>query len=137
MLILDLLDKTKSSSEKAIFDFIDVSMDAYRLIKERLTDEANFGNIIFKDLNEIHARIDMPKRTDLEKDYREKKFVYVISNLQRSPMCSKWGIAKDWKARLNAYQIGDPLRSYKNSLCWKTLCFEKPKSISTNNLIIS
>ncbi len=72
------------------------------MVKKRLTDEVNFGNVIFKNINEIDCLLSPPKRTDLEKDYREKKFVYVISN-PAFPKMFKVGIAKDWKARLNSY----------------------------------
>ena len=103
---------------------IDISIKAYELVKKRLTDEVNFGNVIFKNINEIHCLLSPPKRTDLEKDYREKKFVYVISN-PAFPKMFKVGIAKDWKARLKSYQIGDPLRGYKKEFVLETPLFRE------------
>ncbi|MCY4299861.1 MAG: GIY-YIG nuclease family protein [Flavobacteriaceae bacterium] len=75
-------------------------------------------------MNQIHARTDVPKRTDLEKDYREKKFVYVISN-PAFPNMFKVGIAKDWKAHLKSYQIGDLLRGYKKEFVLETPQFRE------------
>ena len=57
-------------------------------------------------------RTDPPKRTDQGEDYREQKFVYVISH-PVYPDEYKVGIAKNWKSRLNAYQTSDPGRQYK------------------------
>jgi len=91
---------------------IDVSFKAYELVKERLTKEAADPGDILKFRNKIHLRTDPPKRTDLDKDYRQKKFVYVISN-PKYPGEYKVGIASNWKSRLNAYQTSDPDRGYK------------------------
>ena len=91
---------------------IDVSFKAYELVKERLTKEAADPNDLFKYQNEIHMHTDPPKRTDLAVDYREKKFVYVISHPKYSGEY-KVGIAKNWQSRLNAYQTSDPDRQYK------------------------
>lgn len=55
---------------------IDISIKAYELVKERLTNES--VNIWNPD-DEVIMRTDPPKRTDLGEDYREHKFVYVIS----------------------------------------------------------
>ena len=88
---------------------VDVSFKAYELVKERLTNESV---TIWQPDTEIHMRTDPPKRTDIGRDYREKKFVYVISN-PGYPGEYKVGIAKNWKARLNAYQTSDPDRRYK------------------------
>ncbi len=91
---------------------VDVSIKAYELVKERLTKEAADAEDLFKYQNEIHLHTDPPIRTDLGKDYREKKFVYVISHPKYSGEY-KVGIAKDWKSRLNAYQTSDPDRKYE------------------------
>ncbi|MCY4235840.1 MAG: DNA methyltransferase [Cyanobacteria bacterium MAG CAR2_bin_4] len=91
---------------------IDVSVKAYELVKERLTKEAADPDDLIKRQNEIHLRTDPPTRTDLGTDYREKKFVYVISH-PAYPGEYKVGIAKNWKSRLNAYQTSDPDRQYK------------------------
>ena len=53
-----------------------------------------------------------PKRTDLDKDYREQKFVYIISH-PSYPGEYKVGIAKNAQLRLVACQTDDPERSYK------------------------
>jgi len=91
---------------------IDFSINAYELVNKRLTQEVANPNDQFKYQNEIHLRTDPPKRTDLATDYREKKFVYVISH-PAYPGEYKVGIAKDWKLRLNAYQTSDPDRQYQ------------------------
>ncbi len=91
---------------------IDISIKAYELVKERLTKEAADPEDIFKYQNKIHLKTDPPKRTDLAVDYREKKFVYVISH-PSYPGEFKVGIAKNWRLRLNAYQTSDPDRQYE------------------------
>jgi len=91
---------------------IDVSIKAYELVKRRLIKEAADPDNLFKYKNTIHMRTDPPQRTDLAVDYREKKFVYVISH-PSYPGEYKVGIAKNWKNRLNAYQTSDPDRQYK------------------------
>ncbi len=88
---------------------VDISVKAYELVKERLTKESV---TIWQPDTEIHMFTDPPKRTDLDKDYREKKFVYVISH-PAYPGEYKVGIAKNWRSRLNAYQTSDPDRRYK------------------------
>ena len=65
-----------------------------------------------------------PKRTDLAADYREKKFVYVISH-PSYPDEYKVGIAKNWKSRLNAYQTSDPGRQYKIEFKLETPLFRE------------
>ena len=91
---------------------VDISVKAYELVKERLTKEAANPEDLFKYQNEIHMKTDPPKRTDVAIDYREQKFVYVISH-PRYPGEYKVGIAKNWKSRLNAFQTSDPDRQYK------------------------
>ncbi len=91
---------------------IDVSFKAYELVKERLTKEAADPEDLYKYQNEIHMRTSPPKRTDQGTDYRERKFVYVISH-PNFPGEFKVGIAKNWKDRLNSYQTSDPERQYK------------------------
>ena len=88
---------------------VDISVKAYELVKKRLTDESVD---IWRPTNVVHMRTDPPNRTDLAVDYREKKFVYVISH-PGYPGEYKVGIAKDCKARLNSYQTSDPDRQYK------------------------
>ncbi len=91
---------------------IDVSFKAYELVRMRLTKEAADPDDLLKYRNEIHLRTDPPQRTDLGTDYRERKFVYVISH-PSYPGEYKVGIAKDWKSRLNTYQTSDPDRQYR------------------------
>jgi len=88
---------------------IDISIKAYELVKERLTKESV---AIWKPDTNVNMRTDPPKRTDLEKDYREKKYVYVISH-PSYPGEYKVGVAKNYKSRLNSYQTSDPDRQYK------------------------
>ncbi len=89
---------------------IDISIKAYDLVRERLEKEVN--DFILTQEETVHLRTDPPKRTDLEVDYRETKFVYVISH-PAYPGEYKVGIAKNWKSRLNSYQNSDPDRQYK------------------------
>ncbi len=91
---------------------IDVSFKAYDLVRERLTREAADPGDLLKYQNEIHLRTDPPTRTDLGKDHRERKFVYVISH-PSWPGEYKVGIAKNWKSRLDSYQTSDPDRQYR------------------------
>ncbi|MCY4312134.1 MAG: DNA methyltransferase, partial [Gammaproteobacteria bacterium] len=91
---------------------IDISIKAYELVQARLTkDVADPGNILQYG-NEIHIRTDPPKRTDQDVDYREKKFVYVISHPNFGGEY-KVGIAQNEKKRLAAYQTSDPKREYR------------------------
>jgi len=89
---------------------IDISIKAYDLVKERLSKEVT--DFIFTRDETIHLKTDPPKRTDLDEDYREKKFVYIISH-PAYPGEYKVGIAKNWQSRLNSYQTSDPDRQYK------------------------
>ncbi len=88
---------------------IDVSIKAYELVKERLAKET--ASILGGDVV-VDLKTDPPQRTDQEQDYREQKYVYVISH-PHYPGEYKVGIAKDWKSRLSAYQTSDPGRQYK------------------------
>ncbi len=94
---------------------VDISIKAYDLVRERLVKEiANPGDVFQYD-QEIHLKTDPPKRTDQGVDYRETKFVYVISH-PSYPGEYKVGIAKNWKSRLNSYQTSDPDRQYRMEL---------------------
>ncbi len=103
---------------------IDVSFKADELVRERLTREAADPEDLLKCQNEIHMRTDPPKRTDLDQDHRETKFVYVISH-PSYPDEYKAGIAKNWKSRLNAYQTSDPGREYKIEFKLETPLFRE------------
>ncbi|MCY4263841.1 MAG: DNA methyltransferase, partial [Gammaproteobacteria bacterium] len=91
---------------------VDVSHKAFELVTLRLTKEAADPDDLLKKQNEITLRTDPPVRTDQGVDYRETKFVYIISH-PKYPSEYKVGIAKDWKSRLNTYQTADPERAYK------------------------
>ena len=91
---------------------IDVSIKAFEFVQKRLTKEVADPGDILKYQNVIHLKTDPPKRTDQAGDYKEQKFVYVISH-PNFPCEYKVGIAKDWKSRLNSYQTSDPERQYK------------------------
>ena len=92
---------------------IDISVEAYNLVKERLRDEvADPENLLQYD-KEIIFKTDPPKRTDTNGDDGIiKKYVYIISHPKHKGFY-KVGIASDYKARLNSYQTSDPLRQYK------------------------
>ena len=89
---------------------IDISQKAFEIVKNRLNKEVNGEGILYQDL--VTFLTDAPKRTDIGTDYREKKWVYVISNPKMSGEY-KVGVAKNWKSRLNSYQTADSDRSYK------------------------
>ncbi|MCY4149795.1 MAG: DNA methyltransferase [Gammaproteobacteria bacterium] len=91
---------------------VDISIIAYDLVRDRLSEEvANPGNVL-QFRNRVHLKTDPPRRTDLGADYRERKFVYVISHLAY-PGEYKVGIARNWQSRLVAYQTSDPGRQYR------------------------
>ena len=94
---------------------IDISIKAYDLVRERLTDEVE-GKFDFQGKNgngiKVHFSTDSPHRTDRNGDDRLKKYVYVISH-PKFEGYYKVGIAKDYKTRLNSYQTSDPDRAYK------------------------
>ena len=87
---------------------IDVSIKAFELVKQRLTKEVPAD--MFR--GEPNFSTAPPKRTDDGANMPLKKWVYVISNNQYQGEY-KVGIAKDWQARLNAYQTSDPNRAYQ------------------------
>lgn len=91
---------------------IDTSIKAYELVKERLDKEVVESPKVWVWKDVIDLKTDPPNRTDQAEDYREQKFVYVISH-PKYPGEYKVGIAKDWKSRLNSYQTSDPDRQYK------------------------
>ena len=88
---------------------IDISHRAHSLVKERLNKEVTSDLFTEKD---IAFYTDPPKRTDRNGEEIPKKYVYVISHPNYVGEY-KVGIAKNYKSRLNSYQIGDPDRSYK------------------------
>jgi len=91
---------------------IDISVKAYDIIRERLTEEIADPENLFDVNKEITFSTVAPKRTDKEADnLTEQKYVYVISH-PHYPNEYKVGIAKDWKSRLNSYQTSDPDRAF-------------------------
>ena len=104
---------------------IDISVKAYELVQERLKKEIDKPQQdFFKGDTAINLKTDPPKRTDQETDYREQKFVYVISHPNFDGEY-KVGIAKDWKSRLNSYQTSDPERQYKMEFNLETPWFRE------------
>lgn len=104
---------------------VDISIKAYELVNERLTKEVADPNDLLKYQNTIHLK------TDLEVDYRERKFVYVISHPE-FPGEYKVGIAKNWKSRLNSYQTSDPNRKYKVEFTHLTPLFRETEKYIHN-----
>ncbi len=90
---------------------IDVSIKAYELVKERLQKEVANPKNLFDYKKELNFYTEPLKRTDVGKDIRQKKWIYIISNKQYEGEY-KVGVAKDWKSRLNSYQTSDPNRGY-------------------------
>ena len=90
---------------------IDVSIKAYELVQQRLKEgiEKRYG--LLYNSKPVFFR-DPPRRTDSGTTEVEKKYVYIISNVAY-PSEYKVGIAKDWQARLNAYQTSDLNKGYK------------------------
>ena len=91
---------------------IDVSIKAYELVKERLKKEVANPENLLEYNKKLHFSTIPPKRTDTDEHYVEKKYIYVVSNTKYKGEY-KVGIAKDYQARLNSYQTGDPDRGYK------------------------
>ncbi len=91
---------------------IDISIKAYDLVKQRLKNEVARPEELFEFEKIINFHTDPPQRTDIGRDYRERKYVYIISNKKYKGEY-KVGIAKNCESRLNSYQIADPNRDYK------------------------
>jgi len=95
---------------------VDVSIKAYELVKHRLLKARELTSAAYEEhqlaSSEVNLKTNAPARTDVGKDYREQKFVYVISH-PKFEGHYKVGIAKDVKARLNSYQTSDPERQFQ------------------------
>ncbi len=91
---------------------IDVSHKAYELVQERLKKEVANPEELFDYKKALNYFTNPPKRTDAGTDYREQKYVYVVSNKVYKDEY-KVGIASDIQKRLNSYQTSDPNRGYK------------------------
>ncbi len=107
---------------------VDVSIKAYELVKERLLKERELVAASSEERrlasSEVVLKTAPPKRTDVEIDYREEKFVYIISHPNYEGEF-KVGIAKDVNARLNAYQTSDPERQYQLAYSLRTPKFRE------------
>jgi len=107
---------------------IDVSIKAYEQVQQRMAKEVDKPQEDWlKGDTAITFKASSPRRTDLGVDYREQKFVYVISH-PAFPNEYKVGIAKDCKSRLNAYQTSDPDRQYKIEYKRKTAAFRQTEA---------
>ena len=106
---------------------IDVSHKAYELVRQRLKKEVEEKRDLFDPEKDVYYSTSPPRRTDLGVDYREQKYVYIISH-PKYPGEYKVGIAKDWKSRLTSYQTGDPDRAYKMEFYLLTPYFREIES---------
>ena len=92
---------------------IDVSMEAYTIVKQRLIKDVQ-GQIdgqtdAFGGQIAITATTTPPMRNHI--DLPDPKWIYVIKNDAWKGKY-KVGIAKNWKSRLNSYQTSSPDRNY-------------------------
>ena len=116
---------------------IDISVKAYDLVRERLTEEVegkfDFGLPQTGNTHgiKVHFSTDSPKRTDRNKEDRLKKYVYIISH-PKFEGYYKVGIAKDYKTRLNSYQTSDPDRAYKMEYFYLTPHFRETEKYIHN-----
>lgn len=106
---------------------IDVSEKAYELVQMRLNKEVARPDALEPWRNEVFFNTRIPKRTDLETDYRESKYVYIISNPKYDGQY-KVGIAKNLDQRLNSYQTSDPDRAFSLKYSMKTPMFRETES---------
>jgi len=103
---------------------IDVSHKAYELVKKRLTKEVEEKRDLFDPEKDVHYSTSPPARTDRGVDYREQKYVYIVSH-PNYPGEYKVGIAKSWKSRLNSYQTSDPNRAFHIEFHYLTAHFRE------------
>ena len=92
---------------------IDVSMEAYTIVKQRLIKDVQ-GQVdgqtdAFGSQITITATTTSPVRNHI--DLPDPKWIYVIKNDAWKGKY-KVGIAKNWKSRLNSYQTSSPDRNY-------------------------
>lgn len=106
---------------------IDVSIKAYELVKERLEKEVARPDALPTYRNEIHLKSDPPVPSDISASIENVKDVYIISH-RAYPGEYKVGIARDAKARLKSYQIGDPERNYKLEFSHKTHLYRETEA---------
>lgn len=91
---------------------VDVSVKAYELVQHRIKKEIADEDDILKREVKVFFTTSAPKRTDSHIQYKQQKYVYIISN-KAYPREYKVGITTNPKARLNSYQTSDPNRAYK------------------------
>ena len=103
---------------------IDISVEAYNQVNNRLKKEVSDPSDIFKYQNIVSMRTDPPKRTDQAEDYREVKFVYAVSH-PNYPGEYKVGITNNFQRRLSSYQTSDPERQYKMEYKFETPHFRE------------
>ena len=101
---------------------VDVSRMAYDLVKERIDREVP-EMLRRMEEREVSFEVEAPERTDIGHDYREKKWVYVVS--KPGTEWYKVGVAKNWKSRLGSYQTSDPERSFKMDYKYLTPYFNE------------
>ena len=92
---------------------IDVAFKAFELVKKRLQKEVADPENLLQYENKVHCCTSPPKRTDRDEDYREKKYVYVISNPVYKEGLFKVGVSSHMQSRLGSYNTGDPDRGFK------------------------
>lgn len=91
---------------------VDISVEAYNLVKKRLKNEVANPESLFDWDKEISFSTEPPERTDGGVGIIEQKYVYIISH-PHYPGEYKVGVASDAESRLSAYQTSDPNRAYK------------------------
>ena len=106
---------------------IETFVKAYEPVKQWLTKETADPTDILKYKNEIYLKTDPPVRTDQGIEYREQKWVYIIS-YPNFPGEYKVGIAKNPASRLNQYQTRSPERVYKTECKHQTSWFRQTES---------
>ena len=80
---------------------IDVSHKTYELVQKRLKTEVEEKRNPFDPDKDVRYSTSPPKRTDIGADYREQKYVYILSN-PKDPGWYKVGIAKHLSSRLSS-----------------------------------
>ena len=111
---------------------VDVSMEAYTIVKSRLVKDVN-GQVdgqtdMFGAAKAIIAKTDAPVRNSND-DVKEKKYIYIISN-DAWPGHYKVGIATNMKSRLSSYNTGDPNSGYKIRYTIKTEFYREVEKLT-------
>ena len=103
---------------------VDISIEAYNLVKKRLKEEVANPKNLFDWNKAIHFLTDPPARTDDGATTANQKYVYVISHPKYKGEY-KVGVTSNVKQRLNGYQTSDPDRSYKLEHYLLTTCYRE------------